>query len=108
MHFYHLPNIANLGKDLFMIIMSPKMAWTLIREDDYNKNVKNDNGEIFFRLGNPKSIEIFNYCAYKYEGEYGIGKIISTKEELMKFNLDEYVKFLGQLHGNYELFGESV
>ena len=108
MHFFHLPYIANLGKDLFVVIMSSKMAWILMREGDYSKNVKDDYGESVIRLKNPKSIEIFNYGAYKYESAYGVGRIISTQEELMKFNFDECAKFLGKLQENYELFIESM
>ena len=107
-HLYTIPHIVGIGSDLFVIIISPKMAWILIQMDDYNKNVKDNNGEVIPRLNTQEGIEIMNYLAYRFESKYGTGKIVSTQAELKNFNLANYEEFNMMLNSRHsELFIET-
>ena len=107
-HFYIVPYLAGYGSNLFVIIMSPKIAWILMKADDYKRNINDKNGEIIPRLTSPKEVVIMNYLAYRFESKYGTGKIVSTQEELNQFNLNSYNEFIRLVENEHsELFIET-
>ena len=89
--------LSNEGKERFIIPMCPKVAWVLIDEEEYNREYKIDGAECIGESKEIETIKTMNYFAYKFESEYGSKKIVSTREELEKFDFEEYNDFCNLL-----------
>jgi len=96
-HYY----LARLNADMkkcYVVVVSPKMAWVLLTCDDYKMGFEDKRGEIVPSVTDVETIKCLNYFALKFEDEYGSKKIISTCDELKKFDYFEYSDFCNLLY----------
>jgi len=84
-------------EECYVIVVSPKMTWVLLTYDDYKMGFEDKRGETVPRVADAETIKRFNYYALKFEDEYGSRKIISTCNELKKFDYREHSDFCNLL-----------